>query len=138
MKARLEAAALEAIRAAAQAGYPHEVCGVLLGRLAPAEAAVLEAHACPNLNTERARDRYEMDPQAQLRVEKDARARGLDVVGYYHSHPDHPADASETDQSLSWEGTLYLIQAVDAGRAGRLKAWWRDPGVPRLAEVPLQ
>jgi proteasome lid subunit RPN8/RPN11 len=137
MRFRLESDALQAIRRAAETGYPHEVCGVLVGRPGGGEVVVLEAHACANLNRERSRDRYEMDPRDHLRVQKEARIRGLDVVGYYHSHPDHPPEASETDQALSWEGALYLIQAVEAGRAGRLKGWWRAPGEARLREVDL-
>ncbi len=137
MSLRLRARALLAIRAAAEAGYPHEVCGILLGR-GGSEPVAEEAHACDNVVAERSRDRYELDPRAQLRIEKQARERGLDVLGYFHSHPDHPALASETDNSLSWESTYYLIQAVAAGRCGELRAWHRGPGQARLAEVPLQ
>ena len=116
-------AAWLALRAQAEAGYPHEVCGILLGRDGRAD----EAHACANLDTERAGDRYQMDPRDQLRIEKDARARGLELVAYYHSHPDHPADASATDLALSWEGVRYLIVAVQQGRLVDQRLWWRDP-----------
>lgn len=136
MKARLSASARRAIQAAADAGYPHEICGVLLGKLGY-EPVIQEAVACANLNTERSRDRYQLDPAGQLAIEKGARARGLDVVGYYHSHPDHSAQASETDNSLSWEATLYLIQSVVSGRSGELRAWHRPPGQPRLAEAQI-
>lgn len=137
MKAALTAAARKAIQAAAEAGYPHEVCGVLLGRGGDSPV-IEEAHACPNLNQQRSRDRYELDPAAQLRIEKSARERGLDVLGYYHSHPDHPALASDTDNSLSWEATYYLIQAVSQGRCGDLRAWYRPNGQARLSEAQLQ
>lgn len=136
MKAALAPGLRQAIAQAAQKGYPDEVCGILLGRL-DGGLQVLEAHACPNVNAERARDRYLIDPKAQLAVEKDARRRSLDVVGYYHSHPDHPALASETDQGLSWESALYLIQAVRADGPGELKGWFRPSGQPRLDEVDL-
>jgi proteasome lid subunit RPN8/RPN11 len=131
----LAASAREAIAEAAQSGYPNEVCGILLGRAA--EALVEEAVPCPNLNAERSRDRYQLDPLAQLKIEKRARERGLDVLGYYHSHPDHPAAASETDSSLSWEDTAYLIQSVIRGQAEDLRAWRRAKGEPRLSEIPL-
>lgn len=137
MRAELRGAARRVIEQAALAGYPHEVCGVLLGRGGDLPL-IEEAHPCGNLNAERSRDRYELDPAMQLRIEKGARERGLDVLGYYHSHPDHPADASETDNGLSWESTLYLIQAVQAGACGPLKAWHRSPGQARLAEAQLQ
>lgn len=136
MRLRLDPAARRAIRDAAQAGYPYEVCGVLLGR--PGDPPqVLEAVPVPNADAQRARDRYLLDPLAQLKAEKDARARGLEVLGYYHSHPDHPADASETDQAQSWEGVFYLIQAAGADRPGPLKAWYRPPGQARLQAAEL-
>jgi proteasome lid subunit RPN8/RPN11 len=99
---------------------------------------VLEAVGCGNANTERAADRYLLDPLDQLKVEKDARARGLDVVGYYHSHPDHPSRASATDLAQSWEGLLYLILAVQGGKPAGLQGWWRDPGQVDLSEVAVQ
>lgn len=136
MKARLEPGALATLRAAAEKGYPHEVCGILLGSLG-AEPTVSEAHPVPNINAERSRDRYLLDPAVQLKLEKEARSRGLEVVGYFHSHPDHPALASQTDNELSWESTLYLIQAVTAAGCGELKGWHRVPGQARLAEVAL-
>ena len=123
MSLRLGPAAWAALRGQAEAGYPHEVCGILLGRDGRAD----EAHACPNLAVDRAHDRYQMDPAAQLRIEKDARVRGLEVLGYYHSHPDHPADASATDLALSWEGVHYLIVAVRQGRVVDQRLWWREP-----------
>lgn len=122
MSLSLGAAAWDAVRAQAEAGYPHEVCGVLLGRA----GSVVEARACANLAVDRAHDRYQMDPRDQLRIEKDARQRGLETLGYYHSHPDHPADASATDLDLSWEGVHYLIVAVHQGRVTDQRSWWRE------------
>ena len=126
------------MKAHGQSGYPHETCGVLLGRFAEGPVEVLEAHACGNANTDRAADRYRIEPQDQLRIEKQARARGLDVVGYYHSHPDHPSQASATDLAQSWEGVLYLILAVEKGQAGRLQGWWRSGGEAAFSEVSIE
>jgi proteasome lid subunit RPN8/RPN11 len=134
----LQRAAHEALSQHGQKDFPKEACGVLLGRRSSAGIEVLEAVACGNANTERAADRYLLDPLDQLKVEKDARARGLDVVGYYHSHPDHPSQASSTDLAQSWEGLLYLIQAVQAGKAASLQGWWRDPGQPSFSEVSVE
>lgn len=137
MSLALGAGVREAIARAAEEGYPNEICGLLVGRLG-ADPLAEEAWPCPNSNTERTRDRYQLEPQAQLRLEKRARERGLDVVGYYHSHPDHPAAASETDSSLSWEETAYLIQSVRQGKAEDLRAWRRAKGEERLREIPLR
>lgn len=136
MKLSLARTAEAAIRQHGKSGYPHEVCGVLLGRSGD-PVTVLEAVACGNANTERAQDRYLLDPQDQLRVEKDARARGLEVVGYYHSHPDHSSGASETDRAQSWEGLAYLILAVEKGRDAKIQAWWREVGANAFAEMTL-
>ncbi|HTB21089.1 MAG TPA: M67 family metallopeptidase [bacterium] len=136
MRAGLLPLALAEVEARACAAYPHEACGVLLGR-AGDPARILEAHACANAVTERARDRYLIDPLDQLRIEKDARARSLDVVGYYHSHPDHPAQASATDLEQSWERLLYLIVSVRAGRVEERRAWFRAPGRSSFEEVLL-
>lgn len=133
LKARLAQTAEAAIRQHGRVGYPHEVCGILLGRLG-LPLLVLEAIPCVNANTERAADRYLLEPKEQLQVEKDARARGLDVVGYYHSHPDHPSKASETDRAQSWESLLYLILAVENSRDTSLQGWWRDPGQGQFQE----
>ncbi|HTB34025.1 MAG TPA: M67 family metallopeptidase [bacterium] len=134
---RLSAPAWAAVQRHAESGYPHEVCGILIGQAGDQPSAA-EAHPCSNVNKERARDRYLMDPQEQMRLEKDARNRGLDVLGYYHSHPDHPAVASATDNQLSWESVHYLIVAVRDGKVVDHKAWWRDPGSPGLGEENLQ
>src|SRR5581483_12403261 len=91
----------EAIFAHAREGYPHEVCGVLLGvmhGIAPGdrrEARV--AFRARNLNAERPHDRYLMDPADMNAADVAAREQGLEIVGFYHSHPDHPAVASKTD-----------------------------------------
>jgi proteasome lid subunit RPN8/RPN11 len=68
-------------------------------------------------------NRFLIDPLEQLRVEKDARARRLDVVGYYHSHPDHPARPSEYDREHAWPWYSYVIISVEQGKAGDFNAW---------------
>ena len=136
MRAGLAPGAWAALESHLIQAYPNEACGVLLGR-AEAPFAVVEAHACANLNTERSRDRYLMDPADQIRVEKDARRRSLDVVGYYHSHPDHPAQASATDLELSWEQVLYIIVSVREGKVAERRAWFRPLGQKSFEEVAL-
>ncbi|HUZ89180.1 MAG TPA: M67 family metallopeptidase [Candidatus Acidoferrales bacterium] len=102
----IAAAAMEEVKAHAQRGYPNEICGILIaasGRL------VTQTRPVRNTVVERARDRYEMDPIDQIRIQRECDASGLEVVGYYHSHPDHPARASMTDADRSWAGPYYLI-----------------------------
>jgi len=69
------------------------------------------------------RNRFLIDPLEQLRVEKDARARGLDVLGYYHSHPDHPARPSEYDRDHAWPWYSYIIVSVERGEPKDMTSW---------------
>ena len=113
---KISAEALEGIRAHGEEGYPYEICGIMVGR-AGRRASVTEVHRARNTVTDRAHDRYEIDPVDYIRIERDADRRGLEVVGYYHSHPDHPAQASATDAQRSWAGPVYVIVAVHQGKA---------------------
>ncbi|MCZ6596774.1 MAG: M67 family metallopeptidase [Planctomycetota bacterium] len=126
---RLPATALEALRGWAAEGYPHEACGLLIGEPGRegAEAEVIRAVRARNRNAERARDRYDLDPIDQLAAEKAARAEGLEVVGIWHSHPDHPARPSETDREAAWEGWSYVIIAVGSAGPAEVRSWRLDP-----------
>ena len=107
----------------ARAAYPDEACGCLLGLRSAGRVEVRHARLGTNTNTERARDRYELDPRDLLRADDEARALGLDVVGIWHSHPDHPAVPSETDRTGAWEGWSYVIVAVGSGGVSGIRAW---------------
>jgi proteasome lid subunit RPN8/RPN11 len=107
-------AAFEAIEAHGAEGYPNEICGIMLGP--PGEARVTEVRRAHNIIVERASDRYEIDPRDHIRIQREADAAGLDMVGYYHSHPDHPAQASRFDTERAWAGYLYLIVSIQNGK----------------------
>ena len=111
---RISPAALAAVRAHAEEGYPHEICGFLIGPRGG--GAVTRAERGRNTVVERARDRYEIDPRDMIRVQREADDNGEDVLGYYHSHPDHPARASVFDAERSWAGPFYLIVSCVEGR----------------------
>jgi proteasome lid subunit RPN8/RPN11 len=106
--------ALDAIRAHGAEGYPHEICGIMIGPRG--DRTVTEVKRARNIVVERAQDRYEIDPRDHIRIQREADAAGLDIVGYYHSHPDHPAQASRFDTERAWAGYVYLIVAVHAGK----------------------
>lgn len=131
----LPPAARRTIEEAAARGYPHEVCGVLLGSPVAGGVQVVEAVQVRNANAERARDRYQLDPDEFLRVDQRARAAGCDVVGIWHSHPDHPALPSATDRQHAWEEYAYVIVAVQRGSIDALRAWWLTHGEFQEAEV---
>jgi proteasome lid subunit RPN8/RPN11 len=106
------------IRRHGEETYPHECCGALLGKFQDDARSVSGIVRCRNTRTDSPRNRYEIDPVEVARIQRDARARGLDIVGFYHSHPDHPAVWSETDlEDAYWLGCSYLITSVLNGNA---------------------
>jgi proteasome lid subunit RPN8/RPN11 len=123
-----------------EAAYPNEGCGILLGRLAgdSGTVEVTEVRAGTNLREDRARDRYILDPRDILRAEKDARATGLDVVGFWHTHPDHPARPSQYDTDHAWPEYVYVIVAVHGGEQVDATAWvLESEDSPRFRPEPL-
>ena len=105
------------------AGYPHETCGLLVGSSRDGRTETARATQARNLNTERARDRYELDPKDYLAADLGAREDGLEIVGVWHSHPDHPAQPSETDRAAAWEGFSYLIAEVTLQGVATMRSW---------------
>jgi proteasome lid subunit RPN8/RPN11 len=98
--------------------YPHECCGVLLGRSSDGLNEVEDAVRAGNTRTDSAHNRYQIAPHELVRIQRQARERGLDIVGFYHSHPDHPAQWSKTDfAEAHWLGCSYVITAVANGVA---------------------
>lgn len=113
-----------AIERHAAGTYPEECCGVLLGRgLEGGDRLVVQVLPARNQHDDSRHNRYVIPPQAVLAAHKTARVKGLDVLGYYHSHPDHPAEPSETDRENAWPGLTYLILAVEEGRPAALRGW---------------
>lgn len=109
---------LDALRRHGEQTYPHECCGVLLGRIAGDTRIAERAIACANTQAERGHDRYHIDPRDLVRLQRAGRAQGLDLVGFYHSHPDWPARWSATDLAEAhWLGCSYVITRVAQGCA---------------------
>jgi len=102
------------VHAHAAEGYPYEVCGMLIGR--HGSGLVTQTRRVRNTVVDRARDRYEMDPRDQIRIQRECDDNGYEILGYYHSHPDHPAQASVTDTARSWAGPVYLIVSCVRGQ----------------------
>jgi proteasome lid subunit RPN8/RPN11 len=111
---KIASRALEDIRAHGTEGYPNEICGVMVGPRG--EGRVTEVRRARNIIVDRSRDRYEIDPRDHIRIQREADADGLDIVGYYHSHPDHPAQASRFDTERAWAGYVYLIVSIENGK----------------------
>jgi proteasome lid subunit RPN8/RPN11 len=111
---KLTREALGEVHAHAAEGYPFEICGMLIAERG--SDVITQVRRVRNTVVDRARDRYEMDPREQIRIERECDASGLEIRGYYHSHPDHPAQASETDAIRSWAGPVYLIVSCVKGK----------------------
>ena len=98
--------------------YPHECCGVLLGKALDGTNEVELAVRAGNTRTDSAHNRYHIAPQELIAIQRQARERDLDIVGFYHSHPDHPARWSSTDlNEAHWFGCSYVITSVEQGKA---------------------
>jgi proteasome lid subunit RPN8/RPN11 len=107
------------IRSHGEEAYPNESCGILLGTFSGDTRTVLSAIRCTNLSSDSAHHRYAIDPVELVRAQRDGRERDLEIVGFYHSHPDHPPQWSSTDlQEAHWIGCSYVITSVWQGRAG--------------------
>lgn len=106
-----------------RAGYPEETCGLLVGKGRSGRTETSRATLARNLNRERARDRYELDPADFMAADLAARESGLEIVGVWHSHPDHPAEPSETDRAAAWEGWSYLIVEVTRSGIAAVRSW---------------
>lgn len=123
---RMEQTQFNEIRRHGEETYPHECCGVLLGHADESASNVVDAIPTANTRTDSAHNRYHIAPQELIRVQRDARQRGLDIVGFYHSHPDHPAQWSKTDLAEAhWFGCSYIITSVvgDATAEDKGRCW---------------
>jgi len=106
------------IRAHGEETYPHECCGALLGLQSEDGWAIRASIRAGNTRTDSAHNRYQISPIELLKIERTARAEGLSIAGFYHSHPDHPAQWSPTDLAEAhWFGCSYIITAVEHGHA---------------------
>ena len=108
----------DAIRRHGEETYPHECCGVLLGHADEHGRTVTKTIRCGNTRSDSPHNRYNIAPQELIRIQRQGRERGLDIVGFYHSHPDHPAQWSKTDfEEAHWIGCSYVITSVEQGAA---------------------
>ncbi len=115
--------------------YPEEGCGLILGRVESDGVTALRVIATENVwqkpdqddrNDRSKHDRYEIAPQAMLAAMKLARQENLEIIGIYHSHPDHPAIPSECDRHLAWPQYIYLICQVKNASITETTAWQLD------------
>jgi proteasome lid subunit RPN8/RPN11 len=108
----------EAIRVHGEETYPHECCGALLGTHSAEGWRVVHSVKAGNTRTDSAHNRYSIAPIELVRIQRTAREKGLEIAGFYHSHPDHPAQWSQTDfAEAHWLGCSYVITSVAKAKA---------------------
>ena len=117
-----------ALRAHAARDYPYECCGFLVGKSLVGTAGgetVTVARVVPaaNQREDSPRNRFEIDPGELVKTDRAARAEGLGVIGFYHSHPDAPALPSEFDREHAWPGYCYVIVSVRQGQTAEMRSW---------------
>jgi proteasome lid subunit RPN8/RPN11 len=134
---KIAASALAQAHAHASEGYPNEICGMLVAERGT--RVVTGIKRATNANTERPRDTYQIAPREHIRIERECDAEGLDIVGYYHSHPDHASYASIRDRESAWPGYYYLIVSVMKGTVGDGKVFFfDDSATTEMPEEPVE
>lgn len=117
-------AVYDAIRAHGEETYPNECCGALVGEATSEGWRVTESIRAGNTRTDSAHNRYNIAPIELVRIQRGARGRGLEIAGFYHSHPDHPAQWSTTDfAEAHWLGCSYVITSVERGKATKTNSF---------------
>ncbi len=115
---KIPQSAYHSLRRHGEETYPHECCGVLLGQMDGDRRTVTSVARAGNTRIDSAHNRYNIDPRELVRIQREGRERGEDIVGFYHSHPDHPARWSSTDLAEAhWFGCSYVITSVENGKA---------------------
>ena len=119
--------------------YPYECCGLLLGRFTEEGKIVQETYPISNAREESAkRNRFLIEPEELMRGERYARERDLEVVGFYHSHPESPARPSQYDLEHAWPTYSYIIVSTSAGQANDLFSWEQEPDRSRFNSEELK
>lgn len=119
--------------------YPYECCGLLLGRFGEDGKVVHETYPISNAREESAkRNRFLITPEELMRGERYARSRDLEVVGFYHSHPDSPAVPSKYDLEHAWPTYSYVIVSTSEGQSGDLLSWEQEADRSRFKQEELE
>jgi proteasome lid subunit RPN8/RPN11 len=126
------------IEAEGSAAYPHECCGVMVGRDGAAGRVVERLEAMDNVwDTAEQRRRFAIDPKALMRIDREVAAEGKVVLGFYHSHPDHPARPSETDRMYGWPFYSYVIVSIQNRQPAEMTCWMLNEETEQFEEQSL-
>ncbi len=130
---------IDEIKKQGEKGYPFEICGFMLGNIDYENDIrdVKEIYQVENQNKERANDRFEIDPKDYLKVENYADSKGIQIIGIYHTHPDHPPRPSQTDLMFAQPDMSYIILSVRNGKAEDWYSWVLDNDKFKQEEVKI-
>lgn len=130
---------LDAIDAQAVRSYPRESCGLLVGRISDdGRVSVSRIVPSENLSIGDGRDRFEIDPKVRFDLMRELDGSDDEIVGHYHSHPDHPPEPSPTDVDMAFEPEfVWLITAVEAAQPGKTRAWRLNRDTRSVQEIEL-
>ena len=132
---RVASAASAAIRHHAGETYPFECCGALIGTSSEEDGvSIVEALALPNVTDEGPRRRFRVSADDYRQAETRATEAGAELVGFYHSHPDHPAAPSQYDLNHAWPNLSYVIVSVRNGSSVDLRSWRLAPDRSKFEE----
>ncbi len=144
MVVKIKRSAYEGMISHAESGYPYEVCGVMIGKkglikyhrecdnLISQDAVRTEFKTENDLDSQRMRDRFELDPRSFMEADEWARENGLDIIGIYHSHPDSPSRPSETDRKIASPFWGYIIFSVNGGKYNDARLWYLSEDLTRF------
>ena len=135
---RILQSTLDEIQAHMEETYPHECCGLIIGAIEGEARVAATSRRCGNLNTERAADRYELDPKDMLKAQRELDGGPWDIIGIYHSHPDHPSQPSQTDLNHAWQGWSYMIGSVGKGTVEKVQSWELNDSGDRFDEETME
>lgn len=136
---RIDKNRLEEIRAHGVRDYPYECCGLLIGRFGPDAKIVDETYPISNARDESAkRNRFLITPEELLRGERYARDKDLEIVGFYHSHPDSPAVPSQYDLEHAWPTYSYIIVSTRANDTTDLFSWEQEPDRSKFNQEEIE
>ena len=134
---KIRKADFDALRQHGEETYPHECCGVLLGQLDGDTRVVTSVARCGNTRKDSPQNRYNIDPAELVRIQREGRTRGEDIVGFYHSHPDHPAVPSQYDLEHAWPVYSYIVVAVQSGQREDFRSWEMENDRSRFNEEEI-
>ena len=137
MTLRIRQNLLEEVYAHAVQTYPEECCGFLLGR-GDQDRIISATLPAKNSSHNSRKTRYVIDPAEIMKCERDANAKGLSILGYYHSHPDHPAVPSEFDRKNAWPSYSYLIVSVMLGSVAGVRSWRLSEDAVKFVNEPVE